>query len=200
VHQGHERLRAWVVLVALVLIFLALDRLTKWFVVANLAVNESWAPIPALARVFTITHVQNSGIAFGQLHGLGWIFLVANVAVFFAVLYYYPRMASAQKTLQLAAALILAGDLGNFIDRIRTIAQAAGQVGSVSAALSMAYVTDMFDFKIWPVWNVADMCLVAGIIIVAWVMWRTESGAQKASEGAGSDERQLAGDDGGTPH
>jgi signal peptidase II len=183
------------VLVGWVLLLLSLDRLTKWLVVRNLAVNESWAPIPALAKVFTITHVQNTGIAFGQLHGLGWIFMLANVIVFFAVLFYFPRIPAGQRSLRLAAALVLAGDLGNIIDRILTIARAAEQVGSVSAALSRAYVTDMFDFKVWPVWNVADMCLVAGIIIVAWVLWRTESLEQKASQNTAGNDRQLAGDD-----
>jgi signal peptidase II len=197
---GRSRLRNWAMLACLVLLLLAVDRLVKWLVVHNLAANESWAPIPALSKVFTITHVQNTGIAFGQLHGMGWVFMLANVIVFFAVLFYYPRIPAEQSTLRVASALILAGDLGNVIDRVRTIALAVGQVGSISAALSRAYVTDMFDFKIWPVFNVADMCLVAGILIVAWVMWRTESRAQKASEGAGSDDRQLAGDDGGNPH
>jgi signal peptidase II len=183
------------VLIGWVLLLLSLDRLTKWLVVRNLTVGESWAPIPALAKVFTITHVQNSGIAFGQLHGLGWIFMLANVIVFFAVLYYFPRIPAEQRSLRLAAALVLAGDLGNVVDRILAIARAAGQVSSISAALSRAYVTDMFDFKVWPVFNVSDMCLVAGIVIVAWVLWRTEPREEKASKSAGGNDRQLAGDD-----
>jgi len=161
-------------LVGFVLLFVALDRLAKWLVVRNLAVNQAWAPVPAMARVFTITHVQNTGIAFGQFHGLGWIFMLVNVLVLFGVVFYYPRIPVGQWPLRLAGALILAGDLGNIIDRIRTIARAVDQVGTIWAALSMAYVTDMFDFKIWPVFNVADMCVVAGVLLAAWMMWRAD--------------------------
>lgn len=173
-HTGQARLRNWAMLVGLVLLFLALDRLTKWLVVSNLAVNQAWAPIPALTRVFTITHVQNTGIAFGQFGGLGWIFMLVNVIVLFGVVLYYPRIPAGQWPLRLAAALVLAGDLGNIIDRIRTIIRAVDQVGTIWAALSRAYVTDMFDFKIWPVFNVADMCVVAGVLLAGWMMWRAD--------------------------
>jgi signal peptidase II len=172
-------------LVGLVLLFVALDRLTKWLVVSNLAINQTWAPIPALAGVFTITHVQNTGIAFGQFHGLGWIFMLVNVIVLFGVCFYYPRIPAGHWPLRLAAALVLAGDLGNIIDRIRTISRAVDQVGSVWAALSRAYVTDMFDFKIWPVFNVADMCVVAGVLLAGWMMWRTDREEARQEESRG---------------
>ena len=46
-----------------------------------ITVGEAWAPIPALSKIFTITHVQNTGVAFGRLPGLGWLFMVVNLAV-----------------------------------------------------------------------------------------------------------------------
>ena len=76
--------------------------------------------------------------------------------------------------LRIAAALILAGDLGNVIDRLRTALLIAQDTGSVWTALPLAYVTDFFDFKIWPVFNVADLCLVTGSLILAWMLWRAE--------------------------
>lgn len=174
-------------------VLLALDRLTKELVVRNLAVNESWAPIPALAKVFTITHVQNTGIAFGQLHGLGWVFMVVNIAVLIGVIAYFPHIPGQLWSLRLASGLIIAGDLGNLIDRVRTAARLVGEGSTFWAALSKASVTDMFDFKIWPVFNVADMCLVAGIITVGVVMWRIEAAAQKAARESATDEPGLAG-------
>jgi lipoprotein signal peptidase len=54
------------------------------------------------------------------------------------------------------------------------IAQSGGTVWS---AFPKAYVTDFVDIKIWPVWNVADMCIVGGALILAWVLWREERAA-----------------------
>jgi signal peptidase II len=137
--------------------------------------------------VFTFTHVQNTGVAFGQLAGLGWLFMLANLVVAVGILYYYPRILSAQWQLRLASGLILAGDFGNVTDRLRTAFLASDSAGGVWAALPRAYVTDFFDIKIWPVWNVADMCLVAGVAILAWMLWRAES--LEAAEQAMSQEQ-----------
>jgi signal peptidase II len=90
------------------------------------------------------------------------------------ILVYYPRLLAKEWTLRLAAALILAGDLGNVIDRLRTATIAAQATGSLWTALPRAYVTDFLDFKIWPVFNVADLCVVTGVSILAWTLWRAE--------------------------
>ena len=167
-----SRIRNWSFLFGLTLALLALDQVTKWLVRENLAVNEAWAPIPALAKFFTITHVQNTGVAFGTLPGLGWVFMLVNLVVFIGILFYYPRIPAGEWQLRVAAALILAGDLGNVISRLRTAALHSQVTGSIWSALPRASVTDFIDIKIWPVWNVSDMCVVAGVAIVAWTMWR----------------------------
>lgn len=169
-----KKLGNWAVLLGLSLFLLALDQFTKWLVQQNLAVGEAWAPIPALAKVFTITHVRNTGVAFGQLSGLGWLFMFVNLAVLIAVLVLYPRIPQGQWLLRLAAALVLAGDLGNVINRLHTAFLVAAETGSIWTALPHAYVTDFMDFKIWPVWNMADLYLVSGLAIVAVWLWRTE--------------------------
>jgi signal peptidase II len=165
-------------LLGLAAFLLALDQGAKWLVVQNLAVGEAWAPIPALSRIFTVTHVRNTGVAFGQLPGLGWLFMLVNLAVLVGVFVYYPRIPSGRWSLRLAAGLILAGDLGNVIDRLKTTFLAAQDTGSFWTALPRAYVTDFVDFKIWPVWNVADMCVVAGVAILAWTVWQAERSAE----------------------
>jgi signal peptidase II len=170
----HSRLRDWALLVGLAFFFLAVDQVSKWLVRQNLAVGEEWAPVPALSKVFTVTHVQNTGVAFGQMPGLGWIFMLVNLAVLVGILVYYPRIPAGHGLLRLAFALILAGDLGNVIDRLRTAALASQFTGSIWSALPQAYVTDFFDFKIWPVWNVADLCVVSGVSILAWTLWQAE--------------------------
>lgn len=164
-------------LIGLTLLLLAVDQGSKWLVRQNLAFGEMWAPIPALSRFFTITHVQNTGVAFGQMPGLGWLFLLVNVGVVIGILVYYSRIPRGQWLLRLASALILAGAVGNMIDRVRTTAMAVPITGSIWSALPLAYVTDFFDIKFWPVWNVADMCVVGGVAILAWTLWREERAA-----------------------
>jgi signal peptidase II len=147
---------------------------SKWLVRQNLAVGEMWAPIPALSKIFTFTHVQNTGVSFGQLAGLGWLFMLVNVAVLAGILVYYPRLPAGQWQLRLSFILVLAGALGNMIDRLGTAFVISGRTGSLWTALPHASVTDFMDFKIWPVWNVADLCTVTGVIILAWVLWQAE--------------------------
>jgi signal peptidase II len=124
--------------------------------------------------VFTITHVQNTGVAFGQLAGLGWIFMLVNIGVLIGVLVFYPRIPARQWQLRLASALLLTGALGNITDRLRTALLIAGDTGSIWQALPRAYVTDFVDFKVWPVWNIADLCVVSGVAILAWTLWQAE--------------------------
>jgi signal peptidase II len=169
-------------LAGLTLFFLALDQMTKWLVRQNLAVGQEWAPIPALSTIFTFTHIRNTGVAFGQMPGLGWLFMLVNLAVLVGVLIYYPSIPAGQWQLRLASAFILAGDLGNVIDRLRTASLFAQESGSIWTALPMAYVTDFIDFKIWPVWNVADMCVVSGVAILAWTLWQAERAERVANE------------------
>ncbi len=83
-------------LVGLTLLLLVLDQGSKWLVRQNLAFGEAWAPIPALSRFFTVTHVQNTGVAFGQMAGLGWLFLLVNVGVAVGILVYYSRIPQGQ--------------------------------------------------------------------------------------------------------
>jgi signal peptidase II len=170
------------VLFGLTLSLLALDQVSKALVRQNLAFGEMWAPIPALSRFFTFTHVQNTGVAFGQMPGLGWLFLLVNVGVVIGIFVYYSRIPEGQWLPRVASALILTGALGNMIDRVRTTAMAVPITGSIWTALPFAYVTDFVDIKFWPVWNVADMCVVGGVALLAWTLWRDERAAmaQKA--------------------
>jgi signal peptidase II len=185
-----DRLRNWAVLVGLALALLCLDQVTKWLVRQNLAIGEAWAPIPALSKIFTITHVQNTGVAFGQMPGWGWLFMVVNLTVVVAIVVYYPRIPAGQWPLRLAAGLILAGALGNVIDRLRVAILIAQETGNFWRALPRASATDFLDFKIWPVFNVSDLCVVSGVAILAVMLWRAER-AERASEALAQGDRSL---------
>lgn len=195
-----KRIRTWAPLVAGVLSILAIDQVSKWLVRENLALGEFWAPIPALAQVFTITHVQNTGVAFGQLAGIGWLFMLVNIAVFVGIVIYYPRLLPGQWTLRLASILIAAGSIGNPIDRIRMARLISRETGSLWTALPRASVTDMFDFHIWPVFNVSDLCVVTGVCIVAFMLWREERAREGTKVGAVQDQAAIAADELPTAH
>lgn len=104
--------------------------------------------------MFHLTFVLNSGVAFGffQGHGL-WITLGTLVilgALFRTTLQLAPR-----KWVPVCLGLILGGAMGNLIDRFR--------FGSV---------VDFLDFRVWPVFNLADSCITVGAVLLAVNLWR----------------------------
>lgn len=146
----------------------ALDQLTKAWVVANLPRDGTEI---ALALGFGITHTRNGGAAFGILRDLelriagltidGTLLLgLLSAAVSLGLIVYLLRNARRLSAIQAtAAALVLAGAAGNMIDRLR-----------------LGYVVDLIHFKVgsfdFPVFNVADACVVigAGLLILGSLM------------------------------
>ena len=126
---------------------LILDQFTKSLIRANLPLGASF-PQDGWVR---LTHVANTGAAFGLFPDQSLFLLVTTlVGVTAIVLYYlYPPLNTPVLTLSLG--LQLGGALGNLIDRLR-----------------LGYVTDFVDFRVWPVFNVADSSIVVGVAILAW--------------------------------
>lgn len=137
-------------LIGLAAAIVALDQVTKAWVRANLPLHVSWNPLPWLDPFVTLTHVQNTGAAFGLLPSLGGVFAVVAVAVVVMILLFYRRLAQGSLLLQVTFGLQLGGAIGNLIDR-----------------LARGYVTDFVDLRWWPVFNVADSALVVGTILLA---------------------------------
>lgn len=160
--------------VTAVLILIA-DQITKYLVATQLEVGQSVDLIPWLAPIFSITHVTNTGVAFGMLQGLGSLFAIAHVVAAVAIIVYSLRLPPGQWALRLALGLALGGSLGNLIDRIY-----------------QGYVVDFIDVNFWPlqdfpVWNVADNSIVVGVaLMIGLLMWeeRQERLKQQAAEGA----------------
>ncbi len=146
--MGHR----WVMGVVALLTLVA-DQLSKAWVRENLALYESWAPIPALARYFTFTHVTNTGIAFGLFREWGSILVAVAVVIIAFLLLYTHQLAAARWPIQVALGLQLGGAFGNLIDRIR-----------------FGFVTDFLDFKFWPVFNLADSAIVVGMLLLLILM------------------------------
>ncbi|MBN1976704.1 MAG: signal peptidase II [Anaerolineae bacterium] len=168
------RLELWIMPSAAALVLIA-DQITKYLVATQLEVGQSVNLIPWLAPVFSITHVTNTGVAFGMLQGLGSLFAIAHVVAAVVIILYSRRLPPKQWTLQIALGLALGGSIGNLIDRVR-----------------QGYVVDFFDVNFWPlqdfpVWNVADNSIVVGVaLMIGLLMWeeRQERLKQQAAEGA----------------
>ncbi|WP_376791530.1 signal peptidase II [Thermoflexus sp.] len=144
--------RRWIIALIALLTFAA-DQLSKAWVRENLALYESWAPIPALARYFTFTHVTNTGIAFGLFREWGSILVAVAVVVIAFLLLYTQQLSTARWPIRIALGLQLGGAFGNLIDRIR-----------------FGFVTDFLDFKFWPVFNLADSAIVVGMLLLLATM------------------------------
>ena len=146
-----------VLLLVVAVVAWLIDQATKALVVRNLALGEVFAPIPALARFFTFTHTTNTGAAFGLFPDAGWIFVIVAIVVISTILFYYRHLPTEHLLVRVSLGLQLGGALGNLTDR-----------------LTRGSVVDFLDFKIWPVFNVADSCIVVGVAILAFYLMREE--------------------------
>lgn len=129
---------------------LLLDQLLKYWIRTNMTLGQS---IPVLTGIFHITYIENPGAAFGILSNHRMLFLVLT-AVIVAIMYYlYRSLRNKQSLAACSLGLIISGAIGNFIDRFLR-----------------GTVTDMFDFQIWPVFNIADICICVGIFILCYIL------------------------------
>ncbi len=145
---------------------LVLDQITKGLVIRYLAPNEPWpAADTVIGRVFSMTHVYNTGVAFGLFQGRSELFVAVALVVVAALLFYRHRLPAEDRWLQVALGLQVGGALGNLTDRLR-----------------IGHVTDFLDFKVWPVFNISDTAIVTGVLLLAWRLWLEErSTADRAS-------------------
>ena len=136
-----------------------LDRITKLAVEANLPVGTSVDVIGPWVR---ISHVTNSGAAFGLLPERTTILSILSVVAVFAIVYYYRRLAADSLLIAATLGMQLGGAFGNLVDRVR-----------------QGYVVDFVDVGIpggprfWA-FNVADSSIVVGIIAVTILLWWQE--------------------------
>jgi signal peptidase II len=151
------------VLLVVTAVVIILDHMTKLFIETWLPLNTSWQPWPEYSHLFQITHVSNTGAAFGLFPTGSNIFMVVAVLVAVIIIVYNFRLPTGHYLFRIALGLQLGGALGNFIDRIR-----------------LGHVTDFLDFGPWPVFNLADTAIVAGVVVLVILMLleSLESGRQ----------------------
>ena len=142
-----------IILPAVALLILVADQISKYLVLSNLNPGQSWNPIASLTPWASITHVTNTGVAFGLFPDRGSLFVVIAVIVVAAIIFYYRHLPAGQWWIKISLGLQLGGALGNLLDRLR-----------------LGYVIDFIDFKIWPVFNLADSAIVIGVAILAYYL------------------------------
>lgn len=133
---------------------LVLDQLTKSWVVSNLALYESIYPIPAISHFFAITHLTNTGAAFGLLKDAGTFFAIASVIIVIVIVVYLRRLPREQRMMRLALGMLVGGALGNLLDRVR-----------------LGHVIDFVDFSFFAKFNLADSAISISVVILFFISW-----------------------------
>ena len=137
---------------SIALLIVLLDQLTKFLIKQNFQLNES---VPIINNVFHMTYITNTGSAFGLFRGFNVFFVMFSVIVIIAVFYYIEKIKNNERMLQLSAGLLLGGTIGNLIDR-----------------LFHGFVIDFLDFRVWPVFNIADSAVTISVIFLIILLWK----------------------------
>ncbi len=143
----------------IILALLSIDQLTKALVARSIPFQSSQSVIPGF---LDLTHIRNRGAIFGFFsHSesrILFIFLtLVSLVALGLVLYYFFKTPSSQRFMKISLSIILAGALGNLIDRV-----------------FRGYVIDFLDFYIkswhWPSFNVADACITTGAFLLIFIL------------------------------
>ena len=139
------------------LAIIVVDQITKWVIRTNLPLYTRINVLP----FFDITHLRNTGAAFGILRDLPEnlrfpLFVIVLIVAIFAIFLFLKKLTANDRLLIVSLALILGGAIGNSIDRFR-----------------FGYVTDFLGFHWfgnlqyqWPPFNVADSAITIGVILI----------------------------------
>ena len=144
------------IVAGIIVSLIVLDQLVKAYVVQNIALGEikSWIP-----NLVSLTYLQNRGAAFSMLQDQQWFFAVITLVVMAGAIWYLHKHIEDSLWIVFGLILIIAGGLGNFIDRI-----------------SQGFVVDMFhlDFVNFAIFNVADSYLTVGVVVLLLAMLKEE--------------------------
>ena len=129
-------------------LMIVIDQVIKYLVRAHIPLGES---VPFLPHVMDLTYIRNTGAAFSLLEEHTWILTLLSAAIVAAVAVLVAKGVLAGRLGRFSAALIMAGGVGNLIDR-----------------LFFKYVTDMFKttFIDFAVFNWADCCITVGAVLL----------------------------------
>ena len=136
-------------------LLIIIDQIVKVYISSTLLLGTS---LPVLPGIFHITYIHNPGAAFGILANQRQIFILFSIILFVLSAYFYRRLKMGSICLKYGATMLVGGAIGNLIDRIR-----------------FGYVIDFFDFRIWPVFNIADIAICIGVgLLMYYVVFEME--------------------------
>jgi len=127
-------------------VLVLLDRVTKWWALRSLPLEQ---PQNLIGNSIRLTRVHNVGGAFGVFPGSGSLFIGVSVAISIILLVLLLSGRLRGWLLQTGVSIVLAGALGNLIDR-----------------LTYGYVLDFFEIRGFPIFNLADTCITIGAILI----------------------------------
>lgn len=132
----------------IMLLVILIDQAVKAAVRSALQPGES---VDAIGSIMSFTYVRNTGAAFSMMSGRTAFLVVLPLIVMILAVWYMEKHKREHWTMYVALSFIIGGGLSNMADR-----------------LIFGYVTDMFDFHFWPVFNVADIfiCTGCGLLII----------------------------------
>ncbi|TLN00162.1 signal peptidase II [bacterium] len=159
-----------------VLAIFVFDQGIKWLVIRYMEIGQS---IPLIDNVFHLTYVQNPGAAFGMLPYQTVFFITVTVLVVGGIALYYRKLPPGRRLLKAGLALQVGGALGNLADRVR-----------------FGRVVDYLDFRVWPVFNLADIAIVTGVGLLILELFKADDNPRIKKEGGG--EKSGASDSGRT--
>lgn len=146
-----ERMKKLIWGIVIILSCIGIDQITKLIARKSLQGKPS---VPVIKDFFHLTYVENRGGAWGAFSGKLWLFIIITVFALGLMFYLMKDFDIVNNKLySISICLIIAGAIGNFIDRI-----------------VFKYVTDFLDFYIFgydfPVFNVADICITIGVAML----------------------------------
>lgn len=135
---------------------LAADQASKWLALAALSPGR---PVTVIPGIFQLTLVRNPGASFGILPGKAPLLIALALALVAAIAVQVWRQRAPWGLTGLGLGLVLGGAAGNLVDRLR-----------------WGTVVDFLDFRVWPVFNLADVGVVAGALLLLWDSLRRPPG------------------------
>lgn len=128
-------------------VLVIIDQIIKYFISAYL---QPVGSVSVIDNIFSLTYVENKGVAFGMFSDMRWIFIALTSILLVIIIFYMFKKRPKGKFFYVCAALIIGGGIGNLIDRI-----------------FYGYVIDYLSLSFFPpVCNFADYCITAGTIML----------------------------------
>ncbi len=146
------------------------DQVSKWLVSKKVMLHST---VPVVPGFFNITQIHNRGAIFGAFGRANnpvvyMLLTVASLTALALVIYYFIRTPATERGLKISLSLIMAGALGNLIDRV-----------------FRGYVIDWLDFYFrrwhWPFFNIADSCITIGAGLVFFFFLTRRTGCSPCS-------------------